>query len=193
MTRRLTRRDFLGVAAAGLASSAVAAPAKILVVYATRCGSTREVAQAVTQDLRGRGCTVDFRAAEKVSSIAGYEAAIVAGAVRFGKWLPEATDFVRRNQAGLKRVPVAFVAVHMMNLGAGEAARKARAAYLDAARALVKPQAEVFFAGKVDMSRLSFSERMVTKLMKGRDADLRDWPAIHTWAKDVFPQLARTA
>jgi hypothetical protein len=44
----------------------------------------------------------------------------------------------------------------------------------------------------MDMSRLSFSERLLCKVMKGRDADLRDWPAIHSWARNVFPPLTRT-
>jgi menaquinone-dependent protoporphyrinogen oxidase len=186
---KLSRRDFLGAAAAGLASSAFAAPPKILVAYATRCGSTREIAQAVAQDLRGRGCTVDLRVADKVAALSGYEAVALASAVRFGKWLPEAVEFVRRHQAGLKQIPTAFVAVHMLNTGADPASRKARFAYLDPARALVKPSVEAYFAGKMDMSRLSFSERLLCKIMKGRDADLRDWPAIHSWARNVFAPL----
>jgi menaquinone-dependent protoporphyrinogen oxidase len=194
MTTKLSRRDFLGTAAASLgaatlASSAFATPPKVLVAYATRCGSTREIAQAVTQDLRGRGCAVDLRAADKVAALSGYEAVVLGSAVRFGRWLPEAVDFVRRHQAGLKRIPTAFVAVHMMNTGADQASRKARFAYLDPARVLVKPNVEAFFPGKMDMSRLSLSERLLCKLMKGRDADRRDWPAIHSWAKSVFPQL----
>lgn len=198
MRARLSRRDFLGTAVAGLGgatlvSSAFGNPPKVLVAYATRCGSTREIAQAVAQDLRGRGCAVDLRAADKVATLSGYEAVVLGSAVRFGRWLPEAVDFVRRHQAGLKRIPTAFVAVHIRNTGGDEASRKARFAYLDPARALVKPTVEAFFSGKMDVARLSLSERLLFKLMKGRDADLRDWPAIHSWAKNVFPPLTRSA
>ena len=51
---------------------------------------------------------------------------------------------------------------------------------------MIKPNAEVFFAGRMEQSRLSFTERLLFKVMKGHDADLRDWPAIHAWGQSVF-------
>ena len=86
----------------------------------------------------------------------------------------------------MKRVPTAFFTVHIMNTGPAEAARKARLGYLDPIHAVLKPNVEVFFAGRMDQSRLSFTERLLFKVMKGRDEDLRDWPAIHTWAQGLF-------
>ena len=59
-------------------------------------------------------------------------------------------------------------------------------AYLDPVHAVMKPNAEIFFAGRMEQSRLSFTERLLCKVMKGHDADLRDWPAIHAWGQNVF-------
>jgi menaquinone-dependent protoporphyrinogen oxidase len=187
------RRAFLEVASMGLISlSAFAAEAtkpanrRVLIAYATRCGSTVEIAQTILQDLKDRGFAVDVCAAAKVTALSGYDTVVVGSAVRFGKWLPEAVDFVRRYRAELNRMPTAFFTVHMMNTGDDEASKKARIAYVDAARALVRPGAEAFFAGKMDTSRLSFGERLLCKVMKGRDEDRRDWGAIHGWGKSVF-------
>ncbi len=187
------RRAFLGVATAGLttrAAFAVATPnsanRRVLIVYATRCGSTFEIAQTILQDLKGRGFAGDVSAAGKVTTLTGYDAVVVGSAVRFGKWLPEAVDFVRRCRAELNRMPTAFFTVHMMNTGNDEASRKARMAYVDPARALARPVGEVFFAGKMDSSRLSFGERLLCKVMKARDMDRRDWGAIHGWGQSVF-------
>jgi menaquinone-dependent protoporphyrinogen oxidase len=187
------RRAFLGVATAGLTTRAAFAAAtadsanrRVLIAYATRCGSTFEIAQTMLQDLKGRGFAGDVSAAGKVTTLSGYDAVVVGSAVRFGKWLPEAVDFVRRYRAELNRMPTAFFTVHMMNTGGDEASRKARMAYVDPARALVRPVGEVFFAGKMDSSRLSFGERLLCKVMKARDADQRDWGAIHGWGKSVF-------
>ena len=123
---------------------------------------------------------------DKVPTLAGYEAVVLGSAVRFGHWLPEAVEFVRTHQAALKRVPTAFFTVHIMHTGPDEAARKARLGYLDPVHAVIKPNAEVFFAGRMEQSRLSFTERLLFKVMKGHDADLRDWPAIHAWGQSVF-------
>jgi menaquinone-dependent protoporphyrinogen oxidase len=153
---------------------------RVLVAYATRCGSTLEVAQALAQDLRGRGYVADLRAAEKVSGLSGYEAVVLGSAV------PEAVEFVRRRQEELKRLPTAFFTVHGQNLGADEVSRKNRLAYIDSVRAMVRPGVEAFFAGKLDSSRLSFGARMLCKLMKATNQDLRDWGAIHAWAQGVF-------
>jgi len=200
MRRQLDRRGFLGLAAAGLGtvtlgSRSLAAPnmnSKVLVAYATRCGSTLEVAQAVAQDLKGRGYSADLRAVDKVNGLAGYEAVVLGSAVRFGRWLPEAVEFVRRRQAELQRLPTAFFTVHGQNLGADEVSRKNRLAYIDPVRAMLRPGVEAFFAGKLDSSRLSFGARMLCKLMKARDCDLRDWPVIHAWAQGVFRSGAKS-
>jgi menaquinone-dependent protoporphyrinogen oxidase len=129
---------------------------RVLIAYATRCGSTLEVAQAVAQNLEGRGYTAELRRAE------------------------------------LKRLPTPFFTVHGQNLGANEASRKARLAYIDPVRAMVQPGAEAFFAGKLDSSRLSFGARMLCKLMKVSDRDLRDWGAIHAWAQGVFRSAVKS-
>lgn len=195
MNSELNRRSFLHASAAGMGLMALAPlcraastplNGKILVAYASRCGSTADIARAIAEDLKRRAPAVDLRSADKVATLAGYNAVVLGSAVRFGHWLPEAVDFVRAHQAELKRVPTAFFTVHMLNTGPDDAARKARLAYLDPVHAVMKPSAEVFFAGRMDLSRLSFTERLLCKVVKGRDADLRDWPAIHAWAQSVL-------
>ena len=189
------RRRFLQFAAAGLGVSSFASRVSaiagapdglILMAYASRCGSTREIAQAVAQDLRARGLVVDLRPADQVASLAPYRAVALGSAVRFGKWLPESVAFVERHQAALNRLPKAFFTVHMLNTGADPASRQARAGYVQPIYARVKPDCDAFFAGKMDMSRLSFTERLLCKMMKGHDADARDWTAIHAWAQRLF-------
>ena len=200
MRLEIDRRGFLGLAATGLGAATLGSRGliastmnqRVLVVYASRCGSTQEVAEAVAQDLRGRGFTADVRPADRVTGLGGYGAVVLGSAVRFGRWLPEAVDLVRRRQAELKRLPTAFFTVHCQNLGADAASRKNRLAYIDPVRALVKPNAEAFFAGKLDSSRLSFGARMLCKLMKATDRDLREWPVIHTWARGIFSPVTKS-
>ena len=50
----------------------------ILVVYATRYGSTQEVAEAVAGTLRERGLEVDLQPMRNVRSLEGYRAVVLA-------------------------------------------------------------------------------------------------------------------
>ncbi len=159
---------------------------KVLVAYASRAGSTMEVAQVVAQELTNRGYAVDVRLAKQVSSLDGYAAVVVGSAVRYGQWLSETVKFVEQNQAALKRMPTAFFAVHLMNMGDDETSRKARLAYLDPVRKLVMPQAEAFFSGVGDSSKVSFFERLIAKAVKSPEGDFRDWPKIRSWAQNIL-------
>ncbi len=159
---------------------------KVLVAYASRSGSTMEVAQAVAHELTNRGYAVDMRMAKQVSSLDGYAAVVVGSAVRYGQWLPEAVKFVEQNQAALKQMPTAFFAVHLMNMDEDETSRKARLAYLDPVRKLVMPKSEAFFSGVGDPSKVSFLERLIAKAVKSPEGDFRDWAKIRDWAQNIL-------
>ena len=56
---------------------------------------------------------------------------------------------------------------------------------LRAALGPVKPVAVTMFAGRLEMSGMSFAERTMTGLMKVLTGDFRDWDAIRTWAREL--------
>ncbi len=159
---------------------------KILIAYASKCGSTGEVAEAIGKTLCEQGASVDVKPAKDVISLDGYSRVIIGSAVRMGQWLPAATNFVKAQQAALEKVPTAIFSVHTGNIGDDEASHQARVAYTVPVRQLITPQAEAFFAGKMELAKLSFLDRMIIKAMKGQDEDLRDWDAIRAWTETVF-------
>ena len=158
----------------------------ILVTYATRAGSTAKVAAAIGETIAARGFEVDVEPIKEKPSLDGYQAVLVGSAIRMGNWLPEAAEFVKDNQGALNQMPVALFTVHMLNRGDDEESRANRLAYLKEIRPLLKPVGVVFFAGKFDMSRLSFLDRMISKAVKAVDEDCRDWDRIRGWAQTVF-------
>lgn len=164
----------------------VPAGAKILVAYASRCGSTAEIAEALGHDLQSRGYRTEIVPVGKVSDVSAYQAVLLGSAVRAGNWLPEATGFVRQHRREIQNVPSGFFTVHMRNLGDDEKSVNARRAYLNAVHEVVRPDTEVFFAGRMDFNRLSFGERLLCKVMAAESRDLRNWPAIHAWGANVF-------
>jgi menaquinone-dependent protoporphyrinogen oxidase len=156
---------------------------RILVTYATRAGSTFEVATAIGETLAARNFLVDIKPIKENPRVERYEAVLMGSAVRMGKWLPEAVDFVKTNRVALNHVPVALFTIHMKNTGDDEQSIASRKAYLNAVRPLLKPVPEVFFAGKIDQAGLSFIERLTVRIVKSPVGDFRDWDEIRRWAQ----------
>jgi menaquinone-dependent protoporphyrinogen oxidase len=189
---RCGRANLLDVSAAQQTNSvprrkaSVPAGGKILVAYATRCGSTAEIAEALGRDLQSRGYSPEVAPVRKVSDVTVYQAVVLGSAVREGGWLPEAKDFVRHHQREIQDLPSAFFTVHMMNVGDDEKSRKGRLSYLGPIRKLAQPDTEAFFAGRMDLNRLSFGDRLLCKALGSKSEDLRNWPSIHAWGSNVF-------
>ena len=74
---------------------------KVLVVYASRHGSTRGIAQRIEEVLRTEGLEVDIAPADHASGVGAADAVVVGSAVYMGSWLKEAVEFVKRNEVRL--------------------------------------------------------------------------------------------
>jgi len=162
---------------------------KWLVVYASRAGSTGEVAQAIAERLCAQGFDADVRPVTAVGSLDGFQAVVLGSAIRYGAWLPEMLTLARAQRAALAALPVAVFTTHLQALDDSEASRSTRSGYSQAVRALVAPRDEAFFAGKVDPATLSFFERMAVKLVKSPVGDKRDWSRIRAWADGLGATL----
>ena len=163
---------------------------RILVAYATRTGSTAEVADAIARHLCAAGLAAEARPVGEVTTLEGVSGAVLGSAVRYAAWLPEMTDFIVANRDALSEMPVAFFTMHMLALGEDAAALAERAKYTAKARGLIPPRDEVFFEGMIDPARLSFFDRLAVRLVKSPVGDRRDWERIAGWADRIAPQLA---
>jgi menaquinone-dependent protoporphyrinogen oxidase len=163
---------------------------RILVAYATRTGSTAEVADRIARHLCEAGLAAEARPVGEVTGLDGYSGAVLGSAVRYGSWLPEMTDFVSENRGALSAMPVAYFTMHMLALGDDPAAAAERAKYTAKARDLVTPADEVFFEGMIEPARLSLFDRLAVRLVKSPVGDRRDWDRIAAWADELAPQLA---
>jgi menaquinone-dependent protoporphyrinogen oxidase len=213
-TKTLSRRDFLKitgitlgtsvVACSGLAALATHSPdvtlpestygdqnmsKKILITYASKCGSTGEVASAIGKTLTQTGVGVDVLPLKKVTNLSAYQAVFLGSAIRMGKWLPAAADFVRENLAILQRIPTAYFTV-CATMSEDTPAKRARAAGFTApVRAVLTPAAEGYFGGKVDPNKLSLLENIAIKAKGVPQGDFRDWVKIANWAQSTYAQI----
>jgi menaquinone-dependent protoporphyrinogen oxidase len=162
---------------------------KTLVAYATRTGSTAEVANRIARRLCEAGLSAEARPVTEMTSLEGYSGAVLGSAVRFASWLPEMTDFVSANRDVLSAMPVAYFTMHMLALGDDPAAVEERAKYTAKARELLVPTDEAFFEGMIDPARLSFLDRLAVRLVKSPVGDRRDWEKIAAWTDRLVPLL----
>ncbi|HLO13808.1 MAG TPA: flavodoxin domain-containing protein [Anaerolineales bacterium] len=178
---------------------------RILVTYASRAGSTAEVAEAIakvltpslpaanTADLEK--VSVDVLPMQDVKDLSPYQAVIVGSAIRKSKWLPEAIQFIRTHQEALRHKPFAMFTVCItLAMSNSEQYRSAVAGWVAPVRAVVKPLSEGLFAGKLDFSKLPFNWdtlmlRLTVALGIFPRGDHRDWNAIRAWAESLKPIL----
>jgi menaquinone-dependent protoporphyrinogen oxidase len=167
---------------------------RILVTYASRTGSTEEVAKAIGKTLSESGAQVDVLAMQDVKDLAPYRAVVAGSAIRKSKWLPEAAEFIKTHRVALSQKPFAMFTVCItLAMSNTDQYRSAVSSWVAPVRAQVKPMSEAFFAGMLDFNRLplnwdTLKLRATVALGIFPKGDRRDFAAIRDWAAS----LART-
>lgn len=166
---------------------------RILVTYASRYGSTGEVAEAIGKVLCGGSRSfVDVCLVKNVTEVSHYQAVVVGSAIQGGEWLPEALEFIEVHRETLSRVPVAyFLCCKRLRDDTPETHREA-IGYMDGVQAHVpeiKPVQVGLFAGKIDPSTMPPFVRLLIALSGSPTGDWRDWDAIRAWASSLRPVL----
>jgi len=167
---------------------------RVLVAYATRYGSTEEVARAVAETLGQKGLTAEVEAAKNVRSLDGYDAVVLGAALFVGSPHKDARKFLDRHQKALQARPVAVFAMGPISADDLEATREQLAKALGKLPWL-QPIATEVFVGAYDPSRLARADKMLAALpaspLHGVPAqDGRDWDAIRSWATGLAERLA---
>ncbi len=157
----------------------------VLVAYATKHGSTKEVAEAVAATLRERGMDVELKAAGDVGSLAGYSAVVFGTAIYFPRPVREARRFLSRHHDALSHAPFAVFALGPIKDTPEDFAGVRK--QLDSALAKhpdLKPAAVAVFGGVMDPAKLSFPFNNPAMRAQG-PSDIRDWDAIKAWAEGL--------
>mgnify|MGYP001765860255 CR=1 FL=1 len=163
---------------------------KILVVYATRYGSTREAAEKVGEVLRDSGLQAEVHPARNVHSLEQYRAAVLGAPVFVGSLQKDIKRFLAQYKDALVGMPVAFFA-----LGPLDASAEMQGAVDQLDKELAKFHwlklvSKAMFGGKYDPAVLRFPDSFLAKpkfspLYKRPASDARDWVAIEAWAQSL--------
>jgi len=170
---------------------------KILVAYASRAGSTAEVAEAIGKTLAEGGALVEVRPMEEVEDLTPYRAVVAGSAIQNKQWLPEAMQFMETHQTALAQKPfAAFLVCMTLAMKNADKYRRFVKDFLKPVSALVKPVSEGLFAGVLDISKVpSASDRFKFRLSVlfgvWTEGDHRDWEAIRSWTESIRPHLRK--
>jgi menaquinone-dependent protoporphyrinogen oxidase len=157
---------------------------KTLIAYASKHGSTQEVADQVAQILRDSELDVDVRPASSVDDVDAYDALVIGGALYMGHWHRDARRLLTRVGEELGERPVFVFGMGPMDLEqkSVEEARK----HVDEALAKVPdvhPVSVAIFGGVVHPDELHFPFNHMP------ETDARDPEAIRAWSEDIAAVL----
>ena len=154
----------------------------VLVAYASKHGSTREIAERICETIQATGLRAHLRPAMGADDLEGYGAVVLGGSIYRGRWHRQAHRFLRRHEESLADRPLAVFGSGPVDGGSGDW-RLARE-QLDAALARhdVDPVAVEVFGGRIDPSQHLFP------LSRMQAQDSRDWEAIEAWGR-LLPEL----
>ncbi len=165
---------------------------KILVTYATKYGSTQGVAEAIAEELRTKGHTVDLVHARDVKSLGGYGAVVLGSPLYIGSMLGDASKFLSRYKNELSNIPTAFFVLGPLEKTPKELSDVQ--VQLDTVLNKItwfKPAVVEIFAGAMDPDKFRFPDSLLKMMPASKDnalfkkADGRDWESIRAWANSL--------
>ena len=157
----------------------------VLVCYASRYGSTREIAECISEELRALGIHVDCIPAGRDADPEGYDGVVIGSPLYMGKWLVDARELVSRERVALGQVPVAVFSVGYSFRNRSEQALRSGDAALSDVRLFINPRESAFFPGKVSPSVVSLSDQAILTLAGVAEGDFRDMEMVRSWARTL--------
>jgi menaquinone-dependent protoporphyrinogen oxidase len=158
---------------------------RVLVAYASKYGSNREIAEAVGAVLVEGGVSAEVRAAAEVRSLDGYDAVILGSALYAATWLKDANRFVRTHREALAARPVWLFSSGPLDRSA-DFDDIPMTAHVVEAMTGVPIRGHRTFGGRL---RADAPEVEAGIIATHRTGDFRDWDAIRAWASDIAAAL----
>lgn len=157
----------------------------ILVAYASRNGSTREVAETVARVLDAHGAQTTMLSVLEAKDLTGYDGVVLGGSIYSTSLQRDAMLFLRKHRDELAELPLAVFALGPIRDEPEEwlRSRKQLDASLDDVPGLA-PVSVAVFGGVIDPGRLPHPMNRMPP------SDNRDWDAIKDWAREAAAKLA---
>lgn len=163
----------------------------ILIAYASKYGSTTQIAENIALRVKKAGLIPVVSSAKEISSLAEYSAVVAGSAVYAGSWLNEAAEFLEKFQGDLAQLPTWLFSAGPT--GKGDPVDQMKGwRFPDSLKPLaekIHPRDIAFFHGVLDMSKLRLAEKLIVYALKAPAGDFRDWEMINRWADQIARSL----
>jgi len=164
---------------------------RVLVAYASKRGSTGEIADAIVDVLRDSGLDADAKPVEDVESIASYDAVVLGSAVYMKRWRGDAKHFLRKHGEELSQLPFWVFSSGPV----GDPTKAPDPSWLEPPRTLDQVErlgvrGHTVFGGRVPAQPHGPLERSMVKNTPEQYRDRRDWDEIRVWARPTRVRAA---
>lgn len=159
----------------------------VLVAYASKYGSTKEIAEKIGHVLGQRGLEVAVHDFAEIKSFRPYSAVIIGSAVYAGRWLKMAQDFVKQHAHELKTKPTWLFSSGPV--GYDKLRLEEKSVQLGKEISAIPLREHKIFAGKLDRQKLKFYEQAMVFAFRAHDGDYRDWNDIEAWSLHIAEDL----
>ena len=162
----------------------------VLVAYASKRGSTAEIAEAITETLRQSGLSVDCIEAGKVNSVEPYDAVVLGSAVYIKRWRGDAKQFLRKHAKELSQR-----AFWVFSTGpVGDPKTEADPSWLEPPKIIEQvvrlgAREHVVFGGRLPVNPRGPMEHAMVKNTPPEYYDRRNWHEIRAWAAGIASEL----
>jgi len=161
----------------------------ILVAYASKRGSTAEIAETIAATLRREGLGVCLERAEDVQSLERYDAVVLGSAVYMKRWRGDARHFLKKHRKGLRQMPF-----WVFSSGPVGDPSEDKPDWLEPPQVVEKVEelggrGHVVFGGCLPAEPQGFVEKAMVEATPKELRDRRDWGEIRGWTRDIASAL----
>ena len=162
---------------------------RVLIAYATKYGTTKEIAKEIQDVLTEKGIESDLISVMETVEIDAYDAVILGSPVYMGKMLVEARDFCQHYRPYLKNTWLAIFVNGISCCPPKSAGTSPMIAAIDEMSEYVIPAMKTAFAGAFSTTELTDADAQITSMVRPPIGDFRDHEAIRVWALDVVSAI----
>jgi menaquinone-dependent protoporphyrinogen oxidase len=161
----------------------------VLVAYASKRGSTAEIAETVAATLRREGLGVCLERAEDVKSLEAYDAVVLGSAVYMKRWRGDARHFLKKYRKPLKQVPFWVFSSGPVGNPANDNPEWIESPKIADKVEELGGRGYVVFGGSLPTEPKGSMEKSMVETTPREHRDRRDWAEIRDWAQQVASQL----
>ncbi|HEY6731201.1 MAG TPA: flavodoxin domain-containing protein [Solirubrobacterales bacterium] len=161
----------------------------VLIAYASKRGSTAEIAETVAATLRREGLGVCLEPVDKVQNLERYDAVVLGSAVYLKRWRGDAKHFLKKHRKALRQMPFWVFSSGPVGDPASDNPDWLEPPKLAEKIEDLGGRGHVVFGGCVPAEPQGAIERAMVDGVPKEFRDRRDWDEIRAWAKQVASDL----